>query len=235
MNVYDDTVCSLGEGPLWHPIRQQLYWFDIHGQAFHTREGDVTRSWSFDENVSAAGWVDETYLLMASESRLFRFNVETGADEEDHREFKGLPSPAAAAVVCSLVAMFCTRGSESAELSHWLLSPEHYDWIVKAMPIVLVATGLLMISRVPYPHAVIGFAKGRHSMPFLVGAVLVVVVVAIEWQFAVATVILGYVLWGVLLGAYRALLGRGRGPGDDDEVDVDADYDLPARPTPSRN
>ena len=92
-----------------------------------------------------------------------------------------------------------------------------------------------MISRVPYPHAVIGFAKGRHSMPFLVGAVLVVVVVAIEWQFAVATVILGYVLWGVLLGVYRALFGRGRGPGDDDEVDVDADYDLPARPTPSRN
>ena len=174
------------------------------------------------------------YVLCAA-MRLARFNVETGAEEEDHREFKGLPSPAAAAVVCSLVAMFCTRGSESAELSHWLLSPEHYDWIVKAMPIVLVATGLLMISRVPYPHAVFAFAKGRHSMPFLVGAVLVVVVVAIEWQFAVATVILGYVLWGVLLGAYRALFGRGRGPGDDDEVDVDADYDLPARPTPSRN
>ena len=82
MNVFDDTVCSLGEGPLWHPTRGQLYWFDIHGSALHTREDDATRSWAFDENVSAAGWVDDTHLLVASETRLFRFNVESGARED---------------------------------------------------------------------------------------------------------------------------------------------------------
>jgi sugar lactone lactonase YvrE len=82
MNIYDDTVCSLGEGPLWHPTRQQLYWFDIHGQGLHTLENGKTRSWSFDEDVSAAGWVDDTHLLAASETRLFRFNVETGAQED---------------------------------------------------------------------------------------------------------------------------------------------------------
>lgn len=82
MKVYDDTVCSLGEGPLWHPLRGQLYWFDIHGRALHTREGDRTRSWSFDEEVSAAAWVDDMHLLVASETRLFRFNVESGAEED---------------------------------------------------------------------------------------------------------------------------------------------------------
>jgi len=82
MNIYDDTICSLGEGPLWHPTRQQLYWFDIHGQGLHTLEDGKTRSWSFDEDVSAAGWVDDTHLLAASETRLFRFNVETGAQED---------------------------------------------------------------------------------------------------------------------------------------------------------
>ncbi len=82
MNIYDDTVCSLGEGPLWHPRRQQLYWFDIHGRGLYTREEGKTRSWSFDEDVSAAGWVDDTHLLAASETRLFRFNVETGAQED---------------------------------------------------------------------------------------------------------------------------------------------------------
>ena len=82
MNIYDDTICSLGEGPLWHPERQQLYWFDIHGRGLHTREDGKTRSWSFDEDVSAAGWVDDTHLLAASETRLFRFNVETGAQED---------------------------------------------------------------------------------------------------------------------------------------------------------
>ncbi|MFN3240575.1 MAG: CDP-alcohol phosphatidyltransferase family protein [Planctomycetota bacterium] len=176
------------------------------------------------------------YVLGAA-MRLARFNVETGADEDDHREFKGLPSPAAAAVICALVAMFCTRGSESAEIGNWLLKPEHYDLIVKAMPGMLVLMGLLMISRVPYPHAVFALAKGRHSMPFLVGAVMLVAIAAIEWQLALVTVTLGYVVWGMLLGIYRVVFRRGAGGDSDDDLDadVDDDYDLPARPTPSRN
>lgn len=80
--VYDETVTSLGEGPLWHPRRGQLYWFDIHGSALLTRENGQSRKWQFDENVSAAGWVDDTHLLVASETRLFRFSVETGASED---------------------------------------------------------------------------------------------------------------------------------------------------------
>lgn len=173
------------------------------------------------------------YVLGAA-MRLARFNVETGAEEEDHQEFKGLPSPAAAAVVCALIAMFCTRGSESAEIGNWLLQPEHYDVIVKAMPGVLVLMGLLMISSVPYPHAVFALAKGRHSLPFLVGTVVLVAIAALEWQLALVAVTLGYVVWGMLLGIYRALFRRGpRDP--DDDIDVDEDYDLSARPTPSRN
>lgn len=167
--------------------------------------------------------------------RLARFNVETGADEEDHREFKGLPSPAAAAVVCSMIAMFCTKGSESAELGNWLLKPEHYDLIVMALPGVLVLLGLLMISNVPYPHFVIALAKGRHSMSFLVAAVVVVAIAAVEWQLAMVTMTAGYVVWGMGLGAYRALFGRGRRDDDDDSDDADQPIGELGRPQPSRN
>lgn len=173
------------------------------------------------------------YVLGAA-MRLARFNVETGSDEEDHREFKGLPSPAAAAVVCALVSMFCTRGSESAELGHWLLSPHHYDWIVVAMPGVLVLLGLLMISGVPYPHAVYALAKGRHSMPFLAAAVVLVAIAAVEWQLALVTCTLSYVIWGMILGTYRALFRRGPRD-DDDDLDIDADDLSPRVSAPSRN
>ena len=27
--VFDATQCLLGEGPLWHPERQALFWFDV--------------------------------------------------------------------------------------------------------------------------------------------------------------------------------------------------------------
>ncbi|MEP1696072.1 MAG: SMP-30/gluconolactonase/LRE family protein, partial [Paracoccaceae bacterium] len=32
MTPFDDRVCALGEGPMWHPLRKQLFWFDILGK-----------------------------------------------------------------------------------------------------------------------------------------------------------------------------------------------------------
>lgn len=78
MTVHDSRVCRLGEGPLWHPERQQLFWFDILGNRLMTRDASGQQEWLFDENVSAAGWVDRDVLLIASESCLFRFNLVTG-------------------------------------------------------------------------------------------------------------------------------------------------------------
>ncbi|MFN7588348.1 MAG: CDP-alcohol phosphatidyltransferase family protein [Planctomycetota bacterium] len=159
--------------------------------------------------------------------RLARFNVETGADEEDHREFKGLPSPAAAAVICSLIALFCTRADKTAELSHRLLGERGFDWIVISMPVALVLTGLLMVSRIPFPHALSALMRGRHSLPMLAVLAVVMIVAAVEWQLALATCTLGYVVWGMGLGAYRLVLRR---RDDDDDAD-----EPPVRSLPSRN
>ncbi len=77
MIVHDATPCALGEGPLWHPERQELFWFDILGKRLH-RKG---QHWQFDEHVSAAGWVDETTLIIASQTALSRFDIETGQSD----------------------------------------------------------------------------------------------------------------------------------------------------------
>ncbi|WP_170361738.1 SMP-30/gluconolactonase/LRE family protein [Ruegeria arenilitoris] len=79
--VYDNRACELGEGPLWHPERQQLFWFDILGKRLMTRDGEAQRNWQFDEHVSAAGWVDRDRLLIASETGLWRFNLQN--DQKD--------------------------------------------------------------------------------------------------------------------------------------------------------
>jgi sugar lactone lactonase YvrE len=81
MTIYDETPCHLGEGPLWHPERGQLFWFDIIGRKLLTREGEATRIWAFDRIVSAAGWVDRDRLLIASETDLFLFDLRTGTSE----------------------------------------------------------------------------------------------------------------------------------------------------------
>ncbi len=77
-SVFDDRVCQLGEGPLWHPLRQQLFWFDILGKRLLTRLGDAQTVWQFEDYVSAAGWVDRDTLLIASENGLYRFDIRTG-------------------------------------------------------------------------------------------------------------------------------------------------------------
>lgn len=71
----------LGEGPLWHPERQQLFWFDILSKQLHTLEDGTLRSWSFEHHCSAAGWVDRDTLLVASEVALSRFDIASGALE----------------------------------------------------------------------------------------------------------------------------------------------------------
>lgn len=77
--IFDDRLCTLGEGPLWHPERNQLFWFDILGNRLLTRDAQGSRDWQFDENVSAAGWIDRDQFLVASETGLWRFNCATGA------------------------------------------------------------------------------------------------------------------------------------------------------------
>lgn len=75
--IFDPRPCDLGEGPMWHPIRRQLFWFDITGQRMLSVEKGAARQWRFPEMVSAAGWVDRDMLLIAGERDLFLFDVET--------------------------------------------------------------------------------------------------------------------------------------------------------------
>ncbi|WP_299134520.1 SMP-30/gluconolactonase/LRE family protein [uncultured Amaricoccus sp.] len=81
MAVFDERRCELGEGVLWHPGREQLFWFDILDGALLSRRGEAALRWDFGECVSAAGWLDQDRLLIAAESGLWRFDVESGARE----------------------------------------------------------------------------------------------------------------------------------------------------------
>ena len=76
--VFDSRPCFLGEGPLWHPQLNSLFWFDIIGKRLHARGPEGAREWRFDAHHSAAGWLDADHLLIASETGLWRFEIATG-------------------------------------------------------------------------------------------------------------------------------------------------------------
>ena len=76
-----DSQCALGEGPFWHPLRQQLFFFDINDCKLFAAEADgaVANIWSFDEIVAAAAVIDHDTLALATETGLKRYDLLTGA------------------------------------------------------------------------------------------------------------------------------------------------------------
>lgn len=76
--IYDETPCRLGEGPLWHPERGELFWFDIMGKRLHIKG----RHWQFTRHVSAAGWVDDSRLLIADSIGLHLFDLASGTADQ---------------------------------------------------------------------------------------------------------------------------------------------------------
>ena len=70
--LFDSRICDLGEGALWHPLRGELFWFDITGRRLlaHAPQTGDTRETALPEMCSAAGWIDAERLLVASETAL---------------------------------------------------------------------------------------------------------------------------------------------------------------------
>lgn len=70
MSPFDDRACELGEGPIWHPLRRQFFWFDILGRRLLSRDVTGPLEWRFDVMASAAGWIDHDRMLIATETGL---------------------------------------------------------------------------------------------------------------------------------------------------------------------
>jgi sugar lactone lactonase YvrE len=75
-----DSQCSLGEGPLWHVGRQQLFFLDINEQTLFavTAGGDVADSWLFNETVAALAVLDDDRLVLATDTGLKEFDLSSG-------------------------------------------------------------------------------------------------------------------------------------------------------------
>jgi phosphatidylserine synthase len=133
--------------------------------------------------------------------RLARFNVENTQEDPSHLSFAGLPSPPAAGIVVSLVVF---DQDFLPIIKEWsALSTLNFDLItVWVLPLVTLMVGLLMVSRIPYPHVVNRILRGKKRFPvFLV--VFFTVILGI-WNIQLAT-LLGFSIF-VFYGLIRWLI-----------------------------
>lgn len=79
----DPRRCALGEGPLWHPDRGELLWFDILEGRLLAAGGAEPREWALGEMASAAALTDDPdRILIATETALILYDLAREAREE---------------------------------------------------------------------------------------------------------------------------------------------------------
>jgi CDP-diacylglycerol--serine O-phosphatidyltransferase len=138
-----------------------------------------------EQHVLAAGFnpVLETYLqrffwlagaayVSCTAIRLARFNVENEEDESAHMSFIGLPSPAAAGVLVSIVIFHEETLPEMLERSSSIYALLQ-NTIIFTLPFVVMGTGILMVSRIRYTHVLNRYFKGKKPFAYFLTTLLV--------------------------------------------------------------
>lgn len=146
-------------------------------------------------------WIIATTFAACAAMRLARFNVESGQDD-DHLHFAGLPSPAAAAAIAGFAIMFYTLRKESNTLPY---AGEIDLWMQRILPFFALLLGLLMVSRVPYPHVVNQLLRGHRSFGHVVGLVFALVAVMLIRGYSVPILCCVFVLGPPLVHAVSVM------------------------------
>lgn len=171
----------------------------VAGEYFFARGG-------FDVDSKILWAVSGLYACCAI-LRLARFNVETPEDD-DHTRFTGLPSPAAAACICSI---FLGLIWVQSNVTGWESNAGR--WVLRvAVPVLCAGVGLLMVSRVRYSHLfnrLVGKRQSLRTMVVFVLAVMAVWIFIQHWMLMVPILMLTYASSGPAYFAYRFLRGRG--------------------------
>ena len=77
MKIFDKTKCKLGEGPFWHHS-SGTFWFDIlSSKMFHKKTLINNPSCTNSIEWYQRGWVNKNVLLIASETNLFLYDLNT--------------------------------------------------------------------------------------------------------------------------------------------------------------
>jgi len=152
----------------------------------------VLHSWGLSQ-LGKIGWIAAFFYTAATTLRLARFNIQL--EVQDKKYFQGLPCPAAAGVVASMVWFF-----HLAEINH--------TWVIKLVALFSTIIALLMVSNVKY-YSFKEF-NIKHRVPFIaiLGIVLFFVFVSLDPPSALLVLFGSYALSGPFM-LWRSKGGRG--------------------------
>ncbi|MEM7308854.1 MAG: CDP-alcohol phosphatidyltransferase family protein [Planctomycetota bacterium] len=161
------------------------------------------------------------FALMAI-LRLVRFNLDSGDGAEKDDGFHGLPSPAAAGSVASIIWLYLILRRPELEVSEGTMTPlshvmgwmEVVSWgpVLDLVPPLLIlllpSLGLLMVSQVRYAHGARFLMRAKSHFFTLVWLVFAVFLLFLAPVPIVFVLFNGFVLFGLFAPLLEALRGR---------------------------
>jgi CDP-diacylglycerol--serine O-phosphatidyltransferase len=138
---------------------------------------------------------------MCAVIRLARFNVENKEDDSSHLSFAGLPSPPAAGTIVSMVILYEDFLPKITVLPGISAS-------IWALPVIALAAGLLMVTRIPYPHIVNRILRGKKSFSTFILVLFVILLMIWNIQLAMALGFCAFVFYGIIRWLFYKLFPR---------------------------
>jgi len=154
-------------------------------------------------------WLAAAAYISCAAIRLARFNVENEEDESAHMSFVGLPSPAAAGVVASLVIFHQEALPELLAKG----SPAYLicgNAIIYTLPFLTLGLAVLMVSRIRYPHVVNQYMKGKKPLAYLLMCMLAVGLIIWFRQPALVLGFCGFMASGFAKWFYYKILKKSK-------------------------
>jgi CDP-diacylglycerol--serine O-phosphatidyltransferase len=148
--------------------------------------------------VGRATWVSAAIYVAFTAVRLARFNVEHARADFDYRTFRGMPSPAAAAIVAALILFQDQMGGTVRTIA------------VYSLPVVAIVAAGLMVSRVPYRRFHRAYFLGRKPFSQVMTAVMLLAVFLLIKAPIILLIVLWYGASGPVFLALRFLRDRRR-------------------------
>jgi CDP-diacylglycerol--serine O-phosphatidyltransferase len=158
---------------------------------------DFFVSHSFIESlIHRSVWFSGALYLSCAAIRLARFNVENEEDESAHMYFVGIPSPAAAGVITSLIVfhqrLYLNPGPDSTVFEIFNIA------LIYTLPLTAFAIGLLMISRIKYPHLLNLIFKGQKPVVTLLWCVVVMAMIFLSLSISLVVSFCGFAAYSLV-------------------------------------
>jgi CDP-diacylglycerol--serine O-phosphatidyltransferase len=146
------------------------------------------------------GWLIAFIYLLCGAVRLARFNVITNpllhrAEVESSKDFLGLPIPAAAGTVATMVLLLLNMSANAKELRQMTL----------ALPLILILVSFLMVSTVRYPSFKQINWETKTRFRTFIGVFIVVAVIWRLQEVAFFFLFLIYILYGLFAHYQRGV------------------------------